>query len=80
MGPPLRRRDTFAARSGARDRTIKHVKMLGRRRWKTEVGYHRQARVENAFFRYKIDYRGSASRRSRGGRGAEAMVACNVLN
>ena len=39
-------------RSSARDRTINKVKKLGRRRWKKESGYHRQARVETAFFRY----------------------------
>ena len=40
-------------RSPARDRTIMLVKKLGRRRWKKASGYHRQSRVENAFFRYK---------------------------
>ena len=40
-------------RSPARDRTITLVKTLGRRRWKKASGYHRQGRVENAFFRYK---------------------------
>ena len=41
------------ARSGARDRTIRRVKALGRRRWKKASGSHQHARVENAFFRYK---------------------------
>ena len=49
-------------RSSARDRTIKKMKKIGRRRWKKEAGYHRQAQVENAFFRYKIDHRGWSSR------------------
>ena len=40
-------------RSPARDRTMTWVKQLGRRRWKQVSGYHRQSRVENAFFRYK---------------------------
>ena len=39
-------------RSSARDRTILAVKARGRRRWKKTSGYHGQARVENAFFRY----------------------------
>ena len=39
-------------RSSVRDRTIKRVRELGRRRWKKESGYHQHARVENAFFRY----------------------------
>ena len=40
-------------RSSARDRTIEEMKKIGRRRWKQASGYHRQARVENTFFRYK---------------------------
>lgn len=40
-------------RSKARDRTIGRIQILGRRRWKKASGYHRQARVENAMFRYK---------------------------
>ena len=40
-------------RSSARDRTIRKMKQIGRRRWKAEAGYYRQARVENAVFRYK---------------------------
>jgi len=41
------------SRSSARDRTILRIKEVGRRQWKKESGYHRQARVENTFFRYK---------------------------
>jgi len=67
-------------RSRARDRTIKNVKALGRRRWKKEAGYHRQARVENAFFRYKSIIGDRLRARSRAGRVAETVVACNVLN
>ncbi|MFT4538591.1 MAG: hypothetical protein ACI835_001027 [Planctomycetota bacterium] len=39
-------------RSAARDRTIKRVKRLGRRKWKKVSGYHCQGTVENTFFRY----------------------------
>jgi hypothetical protein len=39
------------SRSNARDRTIMRVTEIGRRRWKKVSGYHRQARVENTFFR-----------------------------
>ena len=40
-----------------RDRTIARVKKMGRRAWKKESGYHKQARAENAVFRYKDDPR-----------------------
>ena len=52
----------------------------GRRRWKKEAGSHLQARVENAFFRYKSILGDRLRARSRGGRVAESVVACNVLN
>ncbi len=67
-------------RSRARDRTIEAVTQKGRRRWKKEAGYHRQARVENAFFRYKTIFGGALRARSPGGRVVEADVACHVLN
>ena len=61
-------------------RTISEVNALGRRRWKREAGYHRQARVENAFFRYKSIIGEALRARSPGGQAAETFLACNVLN
>ena len=76
--PPSKAR--VSRRSRARDRTITDVRTLGRRRWKQEAGYPLQARVENAFFRYKSILGDRLRARSRGGRVAESVVACNVLN
>ena len=67
-------------RSGARDRTITRVKRLGRRRWKKASGYQRQARVENAVFRYKSIIGDGLRARTPGGRQTETRRACNVLN
>ena len=64
----------------ARDRTIRMVKALGRRRWKQEAGYPRQARAENAFFRYKSIIGHGLRARTPEGRVAEALLACNLLN
>ena len=65
---------------GARDRTITRIIKIGRRRWKKEAGYPRQARVENAFFRYKSIIGGTLRARSPGWRVTKAVLACNVLN
>jgi hypothetical protein len=67
-------------RSSARHRTIRRVHAVGRRRWKKASGYHRQARVENAFFRYKSIIGESLHARSPAGQGTEAVLACNILN
>jgi hypothetical protein len=80
--PPVRTANMsrHGLRSPARDRTITSVKQLGWRRWQQASGYHRQARVENAFFRYKSIVGGALRARSPGGQVAEATVACNILN
>ena len=44
-------------RSVACDRTISRLREIGRRRWKKEAGYHRQARVENTFLSVQVDHR-----------------------
>ena len=67
-------------RSPARDRTIRQVQQAGRRQWKKDSGYHQQARMENAFFRYKLIIGESLRARSRAGQETEAILACNILN
>ena len=56
------------------------VKQLGRRRWKKVSGYHRQGRVENAFFRYKSIIGDGLRARSPAGQGSEAVLGCEILN
>ena len=67
-------------RSTARDRTIRRVGQIGRRRWKKESGYHRQGRVENSFYRFKTVIGGRLRARTIASQETEAAVACNVLN
>ena len=67
-------------RSAARDRTIRRLNEIGRRRWKKEAGYHQQARVENGFFRYTSIIGDGLRARTPAGQATEAVLACNVLN
>jgi IS5 family transposase len=67
-------------RSAKRDRTIKRVNKVGRRRWKKESGYHRQGTVENAFYRYKTMLGGKFHARGLSAQKAEATLACKILN
>lgn len=53
---------------------------IGGRQWKKAAGYHQQARVENAFFRYTSIIGNRLRARSPEGQGAEVLLACNVLN
>ena len=63
-----------------RDKTIARVREIGRRQWMKDSGYHRQARVENVFFRYKTILGGRLRARTASAQAVEARVACQVLN
>ncbi len=81
--PPTRKaristENTSAAR--ARNETVKAVRELGRREWKKEAGYHRQARVENTFYRYKQIIGGRLRSRNSSTQATEVRLSINVLN
>ena len=81
--PPVKtatpsRERTRAAR--ARNRTINRVRKVGRRQWKKETRYRRQARAENTFFRYKQFFGNRLRARDPGNQHTEARLACNILN
>ena len=67
-------------RSSVRDRTINTVKRIGRCRWKKTSRYQQQARVENACSRYKSIIGDGLRAKTPGGRTAETLLACNILN
>ncbi len=71
---------TRGPRCPARDDTIARVKEVGRQQWKKESGYHQQARVDNAFFRYKSIIGDRLRGRHPKVQEAEALLACNILN
>ena len=50
------------ARANPRSRTIERMQEIGRRAWKREAPYRRQARVENSFFRYTTIFGGPPAR------------------
>ena len=64
----------------ARNRTVSRIKIVGRRQWKKEAAYHRQARAENTFFRYKQILGSRLRTRDPGNQRIEVRLACKVLN
>ena len=68
------------AASQSRNKTVARIGEVGRRQWKKESGYHRQARVENTFFRYKHILGGALRARNSGGQEVEARLSCKILN
>ena len=53
---------------------------VGRQRWKTEVRYHRQGKVENTFFRYKSMIGDRLRSRDPDTQKTEVILGCNILN
>ncbi len=80
--PPVRR--AVVSRSklplSARDTTVLEVNAVGRRKWKKVLGYHRQGRVENTFFRYKQILGGKLHARDAKAQEVEAALASRILN
>lgn len=67
-------------RCAPRDNTVKKINEVGRRLWKKEVGYHRQGRAENTFFRYKQVFGPRLHARHPLAQAVEAKLACSILN
>jgi hypothetical protein len=78
--PPIKTARIGRSQSPARDRTVRRIHEVGRRQWKKEMGYHRQARVENSFFRYKTILGSRLRARGPHAQAVEARLACNILN
>jgi hypothetical protein len=81
--PPVNRASTSKAKTRgakARNRTVNRIRRVGRRQWKKEARYHRQARAENTFFRYKQLIGNRLNARHLGNQQTEARLACNILN
>jgi hypothetical protein len=64
---PPRMSATRSNRSNPRDRTVRRIN-------------HRQARVENTFFKYKSILSDRLRARHSESQEAEALIACNILN
>ena len=78
--PPIKGASVNRNGSKNRNKTVKRIRKVGRRRWKKEAGYLRQGKVENAFFRYKTIIGGRLRSRTCDTRKTEALLACNILN
>ncbi len=78
--PPIKTARIGGKQSPARDRAVRRIRKVGRRQWKKEARYHRQARAENAFFRYKTILGDRMRSRGADAQAVEARIACNLLN
>ena len=78
--PPMKNARVGAKQSPVRNRAVRRIRMVGRRQWKSETGYHRQPRGENAFFRFKTIFGHRVRARGADAQAVEVRLACNMLN
>ena len=81
--PPLKNAVPSRSRTraaNARNRTVNRIKKVDRRQWKKEARYHRQARAENTFFRYKQILGSRLRSHDAGNQRIEARLACTIHN
>jgi transposase len=63
-----------------RDKNVREIKKLGRKRWKKESGYHQRSLVETAFLRLKTIFSEKLKARTAERQKIEAELRCLALN
>jgi IS5 family transposase len=63
-----------------RDQNLRHIRQVGRKKWKVEVGYHRRSLAETAVFRFKIIFGHTLTTRTLPRQITEARIKALALN
>lgn len=63
-----------------RDKNVREIKKLGRKKWKQESSYHKRSLVETAFFRLKTIFSDKLKSRTEERQKTEAILRCIALN
>lgn len=63
-----------------RDRNLRRIREIGRKKWKVESGYHRRSLVETGFFRFKTIFGDKIPARKFAGQAAQILIRCRILN
>ena len=64
----------------ARDKNLRRVRKVGRKKWKQQMKYHRRSLVETAMMRIKTIFGSSLSSRRFNNQATEMSVRCAALN
>ena len=67
-------------RMRARDKNIRRIRKVGRKKWKKQVKYHRRSLVETGMMRVKTIFGSSLSSRRFDNQATEMRIRCSALN
>lgn len=76
----IKKHGNSGGRELARDRAIRAIRKLGRKRWKKQVGYHRRNIAECTMFRLKSQFGEKLSGRDIEQQKVEVNIRCYALN
>lgn len=63
-----------------RDKNIRAIRKMGRKRWKQKINYHRRSKAETIMYRWKTIYGDKLSSRTQQHQIAEVNIKCKLLN
>ena len=63
-----------------RNRTVKRIGRIGRKKWKEQNGYHQRSKIETAMFRYKMIIGDHLAARKNSHHETEVAIGCKILN
>jgi len=63
-----------------RDEYIRAIREMGRKEWKSQIGYHRRSLAETAMYRFKTILGDKLNSREFGRQAVEAVLKCKILN
>jgi hypothetical protein len=64
----------------ARDENLRRIRVLGRKRWKQEICYHRRSLSETAMFRLKTIFTDKVQARKQANQRTQLLLRCRALN
>lgn len=63
-----------------RDENLRRIRLVGRKRWKQEINYHRRSLVETAMFRLKTIFTDKVQARTSANQRVQLLLRCKALN
>jgi hypothetical protein len=63
-----------------RDKNLRQIREIGRKRWKEKSGYHIRSLIEATMFRLKTILGGKLNARKLENQITESLISCNILN
>jgi hypothetical protein len=63
-----------------RNKAVKRIGRIGRKKWKEQKGYHQRSTIETAMFRYKMIIGDRLAARKDSHQETEVAIGCKILN